>query len=95
MYLIGTIEGIGGNMGSCDILLTRIFVNKIIIKSARETFMKNIYGQSMMRLQFLRSEKLLKKESHLERLLCTKIVWLRLSMTVTGLQMDHQISVIL
>ena len=26
MYLIGTIEGIGGNMGSCDILLTRIFV---------------------------------------------------------------------
>ena len=42
MYLIGTIEGIGGNMGSCDILLTRIFVNKIIIKSARETFMKKI-----------------------------------------------------
>ena len=29
-------------MGSCDILLTRIFVNKIIIKSARETFMKKI-----------------------------------------------------
>lgn len=28
--------------------------------------LKNIYGQSMMRLQFLRSEKLLKKESHLE-----------------------------
>lgn len=33
VYLIGTIEGIWGNMGSCDILLTRIFVNKIIIKS--------------------------------------------------------------
>ena len=31
-----------GNMGSCDILLTRIFVNKIIIKSAWETFMMKI-----------------------------------------------------
>lgn len=35
-------RGNRGNMGSCDILLTRIFVNKIIIKSARETFMKKI-----------------------------------------------------